>query len=546
LNRPTTRRRGWIARTVDRFVETWAPRAALERRKARTVLEAKLRYDAARRDRVRSIPRSGSADRDLLGDLPALRNKSRSLVRDDAHAAAAIRVLLDNVVGPGIKAQASATPEATGLSADATAQWNEACDTVWTDWCENHADANEIGTFDDLTRLVYRSKLVDGEAFVHRVPATVGPFRPLSASYELIDPDRLQDPPQGVLQLLVRLGVELDDRGRQVAYWITPYHPDELGLPGVGWRAGTNLPVRVPATVGTWRNIVHVYKRDRVGLTRGVPALVPSIPLFEHLGHYLDSEIIAARANSNVAMYVTRALDERDPDVHPEMVDGPSGSELHYLEELQPGTIEYLNEGESVQPFMPNRPGITFEPFVFRILKAICAGVDLPYELVVKDFGSMNYSSSRVALNEARRGFESEQQDLIRSWLRPVREDVLVEAVLAGLLPATPAMLRNMRPFLACTWMPPAWGFVDPVKEVEASAAAVIGNLTTPQAEAARAGQDLEQVLRQRALAARQALDLEAQYSLPAGTLTAKPPVLPPAAAEAEGLKPTPTPAGQQ
>lgn len=477
-----------------------------------------LRYDAARMDRVRTRARSGSADGDLLPNLQVLREKSRALTRDDAHASAAVRVLVDNVVGGGIRPQAAVSPDQTGLTQAQCDEFNDAIETLWWEWAECLADANELTSFDDLTRQVYRSVVVDGEALAHRV--VVQNRDHISTSWELIDPDRLEDPTMSHVGM-TRLGVELGDRGQPVAYWITPYHPDDLQYQALGKVAANNLPQRYARMAGGLNNVLHVFRRERAGQSRGIPLITAALPLFEHLHHYLDSEIIAARANSNVAMFIRKPLAQTDPDILPvTREDAGRTGELEYHEVIGPGTIEYLNEGEEIQPYMPNRPGTTFDPFVTRILRAICASVGLPYEMVARDFGGMNYSSARVALLESRRCFEAEQNMLVGAWLRPVWETFVREAIATGRLPVYATMAERMRAFFACRWIRAAWGWVDPTKEIDAAQAAIAANLSTPDIEASRAGLDVEEILEARARFHVKARAIEERNGLAPGTLT--------------------------
>lgn len=511
---------GFVSRLLGMAIAAIAPgaaRVAVGRAQTKSRTTQLSRYDAARQDRVRRVARSGSADGDLLGDLKTLREKSRSLIRDDAHAASAIRVLVENVVGSGIRPQAAARPELTGMTQSQCDDWNTSVEQLWTEWAESNADANQCDTFDELTRLVYRTRLVDGETLAHRVPID-DQQRRIRTAWELLDADRLADP-YTTPGSATRAGVELGQHGQAVAYWVLPHHPDDFQFL-VGKQLGSNVPERIERIKGGFWNLLHVYRRDRPGQHRGLPVLTPSMPLFEHLHHYLDSEIIAARANANVAMFVRRPLDTRDPDVSPFESDAGRDGELVYHEFLEPGTIEYLNEGEEIQPYMPARPGSTFDAFVVRILRAICAALGLPYELVVKDVGGMNYSSARVALLEARRGFETEQSHLIATWLRPSWQTAIREAVINGQLPAHAGMVTNERAFLAARWIRAAWGWVDPTKEIDAARMACEANLSTPDIEASRAGLDVEDILEARARFFVRAREIEERNDLEPGTLT--------------------------
>lgn len=527
-------RPGFVARIVDAAVATLSPERALRRNQARARLAtqsqpeltrairdrnvAALRYEAARFDRLRSKMSSGSADGDLLRDLDSLRQKSQALTRDDAHASAAVRISVENVVGSGINPQATVRPEITGCSESECAEFNTAAEQYWRVWAQRHADANGISDFSDLTRIIYRGRLVDGEALAHRVlmPNERGQGQ---TAFELIDPARLKDPVRGGLD--TREGVEIGPAGEPVAYWILPYHPDDSMFVRRG--LAINLPERYARTLGPFANILHVYRRERPGQSRGVPILVPAMSLFDQLHHYMDSELVAARVNSCTAIVVERPLDQSDPDVNPAPADGPhddGSGEPHFHENTEAGVYQYLNPGEKFNSFSPQRPGTTFDPFVIRILRAIAGSMGISYELIVKDFSSMNYTSSRTKLLEARRGFETEQGMLIATWCRPVWETVIREGVLTGALPFFRQMNGNLNAFLSARWIRPAWGWVDPVKEIEAARMACESNLSTPQAEAARSGSDVEEVLRARGEYYVLARSIEDEKGLEPGTLT--------------------------
>lgn len=511
---------GFLSRAIDSAVAAIAPTWGLSRAAARAKLaRAQLLagYAAARQDRARSPGRVGSADHDLLRDLAAMRDKSRQLCRDDAHASAAVQVKVANVIGQGMALQADVHAEEAGLTEQQAADFNGGAEEVWRLWTEDQCDANEVADFHELTRQVYRTRLLDGEAFVHRVAI---PGRPIATAWELVDADRV-DESWIDSKREVRGGVELGSRGEPLAYWVKPWHDDDLWARRTG---RTNTPIRIARMKGGVPNMLHVFRRLRAGQTRGEPMIVPALPLFEHLHHYLDSEIIAARVNANFAVFVERPIDPAtDPNIRSE-VDGGydfggGGNYQRWHEDVEPGTIEYLNQGEKIASFGHNRPGTTFDPFVQRVLRAIAASLDMPFELILKEFGGMNYSSARTALLEARRGFEVERSTIVAQWLRPVYQTVIREAIQAGLLPQFRSQGADIRPFLRSRFIPPAWGWVDPVKEVESARLAIEANLSTPDREAARAGMDIEEILLSKARALVLAREIEEKHGLKPGAL---------------------------
>lgn len=504
---------GAIARGFDAVLAPFAPRLVVARQRARIESSALLAYDMAVRKRTRRVQRSGSADQDLLVDLPEMRKNARAMVRDDSAAAAMVRVLQDNVVGTGLVPQMMVDRVTLGISDAEADRWNADVEAYWLS-VKNQVDASEKDTFAGMQSLVLRTLIVDGENLAHRVYVTDSSLeRVVPTAWELIDVDRLQDP-QSIGDLDIRSGVELGPRQNALAYWITPRHPDEQMLHHRTNAMALNQPKRWVRYAGGQPSILHTFRRDRAGQTRGVPFFAPSFGLVEAMNDMLETELNAARAASKFCAFIKASIDQAGYGGLEQDSDG----QIH--ERLESATIRYLNPGEEFVPYTPNRPGNNFEPFVVRVLRSICASLGLPYELVAKDFSKMNYSSARVALLEARRGFESLQQLLVDEFCQPVFASMVLNGVLDGKLRMPRGFLQNPSAFLRAYWQPPAWGWVDPVKEIEASAMAIEHSLSTPQAEAARQGGDAEANLEQRARFLRKAKEVEAAYGLQEGSLT--------------------------
>ncbi len=497
---------GFVARAFDSMLSPFAPRLVLGRQRARAEM---LAYDMAQKKRTRRTQRAGSADSDLLTDLPQMRTNSRAMVRDDSAASALVRVLEDNIVGTGMRPQMIVDRVAAGLSDAEANAWNETVEK-WFESIAGEIDATEADSFWEMQRQALRTMVVDGEFLLKRVFASDGSRR-TSTAWEMIDADRLVDPHQGST-VDIRSGVEVGERQQAVAYWITPRHPDEMRVRWASPRLAKNQAERYAKVGPNGRPIVlHGFRRDRAGQTRGVPFLASSFGLVESMNDMLDAELTAARAAAKFCVFVRQTV---------EPGHGLQNEDGAWIEKLESGTIRYLNKGEQIESFSPNRPGNNFDPFVVRVLRSICAANGLPYEMVARDFGGMNYSNARVALIEARRGFEVLQQLLAEKFCQPIFASMVYDGVLSGELPAPRGFRQRPDLFLRALWQPPGWGWVDPVKEIEASRLAIENSLSTPQAEASRQGGDAEANLEQRARHLRKAREIEARYELPEGSLT--------------------------
>ena len=130
-----------------------------------------------------------------------------------------------------------------------------------------------------------------------------------------------------------------------------------------------------------------------------------------------------------------------------------------------------------------------------------------------RDFSKTNYSSARAALLEGRRTFLQWRGWFADRFCQPVYELVLEEAYLRGLFDA-PDFYANQAEYCRCSWVGGAWGWVDPVKEIEASKMAIDYGLSTMAEEAAGQGRDWEEVLEQRAREDKKAKELGLDLSV--------------------------------
>jgi len=456
----------------------------------------------------------GSADDDLLfnGAREEMVHRSRELAMNDPHAASMFKVLEDSVVGPGIRAQSRARPEDTGLPKEQVTEWNQACDEYFNSYAERvdgGIDATGQTDFYGLQRLVLRTFKMDGEAFLHPIMVAGELNRLATTAIELIESDRV-DSPAGSSDR-IREGVEIGARGQAIAYHVRKGHPGDQYT-----SASSEDYKRVLKYRDGRINMVHMVNRARAGQTRGVPFLAPALGWFNHLREYMRYELIAGRINASIAAFIETEGDGDEPHIEWDEDEGK------YIEGISAGGIHYLGKGEKIQSFNPNRPGITFDPYVIRNLRAICAAVGLPYELVARDASSVTFVSGRWLALEAHRGFRSDQRHLICVALQPIRELVLVEGYARNVLPRIPGFAKDPKlraALLRAVWIPPPRGFVDPTKEVAAAKEAIAIGISTGSDEAAASGRDFAENAEIRAMECQRLIELEEEHELPPGTL---------------------------
>ncbi|MDO8608903.1 MAG: phage portal protein, partial [Phaeospirillum sp.] len=192
------------------------------------------------------------------------------------------------------------------------------------------------------------------------------------------------------------------------------------------------------------------------------------------------------------AMYAMFVISPAPADVI-DMVPADDGSGDRIVE-VQPGQVVPLEPGEQIQTSAPADVGGSYEPFEYRTLLQISAATGVPYAYLSNDMLKANYSNSRMALLEFRRRVEAWQHSvMVHQMCRKVWQRWLDVAVLSGALDI-PGYERNRASFIACSWLPPKWDWVDPLKDAKAEIEQIDAGLKSRTQALAERGFDAEQV----------------------------------------------------
>jgi len=165
---------------------------------------------------------------------------------------------------------------------------------------------------------------------------------------------------------------------------------------------------------------------------------------------------------------------------------------------ISPGMIQELQPGDDVQAVIPSGQASNAKDFISIQQRLAGSGQGLSYESVSRDMSQVNYSSARQGLLEDQRTYMMWQQFLIEHFCREVYTEFVISAVLNGQL-NIPDFWQNKRRYLKHVWIAPGWGWIDPLKEVNANKIALNTGQDTLARICAERGEDWRDVLRQRA-----------------------------------------------
>lgn len=449
------------------------------------------------------ITSSTSMDAEIRKDLKRLRDRSRDLVRNNDYARSAQRAITNNVVGQGVKMQASVKMRRGNRMDDTT---NALVEAAWEKWKrKQNCHTAGVLSFSDIERQLMDAMLGDGEIFVRKIRQAFGGGR-VPFALEVIEADRLDIDMNKMAKSgnEIRMGVERDSWGRPVAYHFKSEHPGDYPF-GAG--AVSNTTIRVPAD-----DVIHLFKQERPGQTRGVPWIASAIMKMHHLQGYTEAEVIAARAEACRMGFITSPEDDVMTDGQQDNVD---------VANFEPGLIHRLLPGEQFQDSKPNRPGGQYEPFVRAMLHSLAAGLGVSYATLSRDYSQANYSSGRLSLLDDRDNWRVLQSWLVENFHRPVFDEWLDLAVLSGELQLN-GYEANPEPFRAVRWIPRGWQWIDPAKEMAAYKDAVRSGFTTLSDVIAQQGGDIEDVMQQRQRELQMAQDMDLVFDTDPGAVDNK------------------------
>ncbi|GIP25461.1 phage portal protein [Paenibacillus sp. J23TS9] len=517
---------------IDKTLNIFAPGIAAKRERARTEV---VRQQAVRKVANSIIGGSGSngrgygkhgasttkssmlfwqtpvgdADTDIHQNVPKLRERARDLHMGSDIVAAAHKGLRTNIVGTGLRLNPAFDASYLGLTKEQAEKLRSSIQREWALWAETtKCDAAGLNDFYELQGLAFISTLMSGDVFA-LLPSKKRPWSVYDLKINLIEADRCATPPDkdNLDRERIQSGVEVDADGMVAAYHFSNRHPGAGGYS----LSGANEWVRVEKYgKRTGRvNVLHLFEAERPGQRRGIPIIAPIIESLKQLSQYTNAELAAAVITSMYTVFITSPAENEGGDpfdgvsMEEEELDGventpgASGDEI----KLGQGAIMRTDPGEDVKFADPTRPNPNYEAFVRALLKQIAAALELPYEILTKQFTS-SYSASRGALLEAWKMYRMRRAWLSKTFCQPIYEEWFVEAVSKGRIDA-PGIFDDPAIFAAYTraeWHGPSQGLLDPTKEVAAAIARIEYNMSTAERETAELnGGSWEQNVQQRA-----------------------------------------------
>lgn len=392
-----------------------------------------------------------------------LRNRARYEAANNSYAKGIVLTLANDVVGTGPRLQLL-TDDDGG---------NEQIEQAFMAW------AKATGLPEKL-RTMRASRATDGEVFAVLVSNPRLPT-PVQLDIRLVEADQVTTPDLSVTSDNAVDGIVFDDAGNPSEYHILRGHPGDTrtGFLGLDYD-------RVPAD-----GVIHYFRADRPGQSRGVPDITPALPLFAQLRRFTLAVLGAAETAADFAGIL--------------YTDAPANGEAESVEpmdaiELEARSLLTMPGGWKMAQVQAEQPATTYAEFKREVLNEIARCLNMPFNVAACNSSGYNYASGRLDHQTYFKSIRVEQDHLAcvvldRLLLAWLREAVLI----SDLLPLHVRTLVASGAALPHQWFWDGNEHVDPAKEATAQQTRLASHTTTLAAEYAKQGRDWESELRQRA-----------------------------------------------
>ena len=435
---------------LDRAIGLLSPGWQLKRMRHRAAAQILARHyeagEISRRTQEWKRP-TGDANAVSPVSLQRLRDAARQLVRNNGYAESAIGTIQDDVVGWGI--------------------FPTAKNGAWRSWSSStEIDVEGRNDLPGLQQMVMRTVVESGECLIRRRYRRLSDRLSIPLQIQILEPDFIDSSKHRSLgdgRKVIR-GVEFDQWGRRVAYWLYKEHP---GASTASSSVALWSSERVPA-----KDVLHVFKGGRPGQVRGASWFAPVLIRFKDFDEFADATLMKQKIAACLAV-ITSDIDGSGARLGAEDTENT----LHDI--LEPGLIANVPPGRSID--VVNPPTVReYADYVATTLHEIASGIGVTPEDLTGDYASLNFSAARMSrLRHWGRVQGWRWRMMIPQFLDPLWRWAMEALELAGEETA-----ENE------DWTAPPLPFVEPDKEGLAIIRNIRGGIQTPDEALRERGYD--------------------------------------------------------
>lgn len=472
-----------------------------------------------------------SPDSAIYTSLEGTRNHVRQLEYNNGFISGPIRRIVNNTVGTGFRYQSRVTADTRNIefpkiNERMAEDYNTQKERAYRKW-QKQADMRLRLSFNRICRVLMAATIRDGEVLaIGRESNRRG--RVIPYCLELLEADRLQTPAKEISNPRIQQGIEYDDEGVPVRYFVLKVHPGDC----LTWNRKLDDFEEIDAFYPNGnRKVLHLYDPMRPEQSRGLTEFASALANFQNLDRYQEAEIMAALEDACMSGVVTTespADFQANYTVGDLTGTGEGGDEVtkSRVHEFAPLKWHYMNPGEKVDIHSPKRPNDKFGEMINQLLRGPSNSLDIPPEVLSQNWQGMNYSNARTVLLQFYLSCWVRESTFQETFLDPVHENISDWFAIKGLTPSI-GYDRRREDYLNHSWIAQTGReWVDPQSESKGKANDCDNGFDTHYSVAGLRGYDAEELLEDEAryLRKKKAIEIRDGIEFPkAKTEQAKP-----------------------
>jgi lambda family phage portal protein len=379
-----------------------------------------------------------------------LRKRARYEVANNTYARGMTLTLANDTIGTGPRLQLLTKRQNT----------NREIEREFFAWTQEVSLAEKL-------RTMRIARCQDGEGF-GVLTSNLALRHPVKLDIKLIEADQVTDP--SLTPVANDLdGIKLDEFGNPARYTVLTQHPGASE-----WDIGQEF------TFIAAESMIHTFRCDRPGQHRGIPEIMPALPLFAQLRRFTLAVIAAAEAAADHALVLTT---NAPPDGNTTPVDP-----LDEIE-LERRMMTVMPAGWDMGQVKAEQPVTTYAEFKHEILNEIARCLNMPFNVAAGNSSGYNYASGRLDHQTYFKSIRVDQSaieitildHILRTWLEEysLARGSMRDLPVNGVLPEH-------------QWFWDGHEHVDPAKEAKAQQVRLKSGTTTLARELAKDGEDWE------------------------------------------------------
>lgn len=427
-----------------------------------------------------------------------IRARARELEKTNDFAERFLKECEANIPGPkGFTLQSNVRELKQVKQKDGSAAWVRVQDTLANTKIEEaFADFSKISNFlvdgqesrPSAERLITRMWMRDGEVFLRKIIDADAKHGCRLMILEAESIDEMLNTVNKSNGNVIKMGVEIDRWRRPVAYYMRK-STTSSELWGTILSSGNHDVI--PAD-----QMLHLFTKKYPNQTRGISEMVQSMIRMKRLSDYEEAVLI----NAQITAAKMGFFSDKNPENPDELLLGTGNTELDsegneyttgdQTMDVSAGSMEDIGAKE-FQQFAPEFPSQQHAMVVDTTSHAFSSGLGTDYASITNDLGDTSYSSARVGLLDVRELWKVRQEKFMEKICEPVFTFWMQYAILSGSL-ALP--ISKFDKFNQPVFIGRRWGWVDPLKDIMASALEVEYGFSSRRQILAEKGIDIQEL----------------------------------------------------